>query len=329
VAQLLVSCTALAPKVVIVAGPTASGKSSLALQIARERNGIILNGDSLQVYRGIEILTAQPVSERHYVDGQPQPSLRAKRSNPFFLFLRWIAASGSRPPRNDDCGGIPHRLYGILDLNETCSAGKWLSLIIPEIEKAHNEGKLPIVVGGTGLYLKALMEGLYSMPPSHPDIRLKLQMRSQEDLYTELQKVDPKFASSIEPKDSQRTMRGLELFHSTGKAMSEWQSQKPPPSTFDFEKILLMPPKEELDGRIAARIDQMLEQGVLEEVKTALAQSPSPTAMKAIGLREFGAYLAGECSLEIAKELTLIHTRQYAKRQRTWFRHQFDKQRDI
>ena len=270
-------------KVVIVAGPTASGKSALALKIARENGGIILNGDSLQVYRGLEILTAQP----------------------------------------KDYKTVPHHLYGILDLDETCSAGKWLSLVLPEIRKAHSEGKLPIVVGGTGLYLKALMEGLPSMPSSSPEIRKQLQERPQEELYRELQKIDPDFASNVSVNDLQRTLRGLEVFHSSGKPLSVWQSEKPTPPHFEFEKILLMPPTEELNDRIASRIDQMLEQGVLEEVKAALAKHPSVTAMKAIGLREFGAYIAGECTLEKAKKLTLFHTRQYAKRQRTWFRHQF------
>lgn len=242
---------------------------------------MILNGDSLQVYRGLEILTAQP-----HVDGI-------------------------------------HRLYGFFDLTETCSVGKWLSLVLPEIQRVLDEGKLPIIVGGTGLYLKALMEGLPSLPSAHMDIRQQLEGQDQEDLYTQLQKVDPEFAAHVSRNDRQRILRGLEVFYSSGKPLSTWQTQKPMQTQFEFEKILLMPPKEELEARISVRIDQMLEQGVLDEVTAALAVGPSPTSIKAIGLREFGAYLAGECTLEKAKELTLIHTRQYAKRQRTWFRHQF------
>ncbi len=279
-APSLAYCIALG-KVVVVAGPTASGKSAHALKLAKERDGVILNADSLQVYRGLEILTAQPQAD------------------------------------------AIHRLYGFLDLTETCSAGKWLDLVLPEIRRVLDEGKLPIVVGGTGLYLKVLMEGMPTMPPSNLDIRQQLENQDQEDLYIQLLYKDPNLASHINPNDRQRTLRGLEVFYSSGKPLSAWQTETPMCTPFEFEKILLMPSPAELEVHIATRIDQMLEQGVLDEVRAALAAGPSPTAMKAIGLREFGAYLAGECTLEQAKELTLIHTRQYAKRQRTWFRHQF------
>lgn len=277
------SCIALV-KVVIVAGPTASGKSALALKLAHERGGVILNADSLQVYKGIEILTAQP----------------------------------------QDFQGISHRLYGFLDLSKICSVGLWLDLIHTEIQKAFGEGRVPIVAGGTGLYLKALLEGLPQLPSSFPDIRKELQSISQDELYKELQKNDPHLASQINPHDHQRTLRGLEVYLGTGKPLSEWQGKAPKAPLYDFEKILLMPSKEELEERIVLRIDQMLEDGVIEEVRKALGVNPSVTAMKAIGLREFGAYLSGECSLDEAKELTIIHTRQYAKRQRTWFRHQWN-----
>ncbi len=279
-------CIALA-KVYIVAGSTASGKSALAKRLAQEKNGVILNGDSLQVYRGLEILTDQPSSE--------------------------------------DQKELPHRLYGFLDPQKTWSAGKWLSFVLPEIEKTLKEGRTPIIVGGTGLYLKALSEGISPLPPVHSRIRknLQTQKRSQDSLYDELQTIDPQLAARINPHDRQRTLRGLEVFYGTGKTLSYWQSQKPTPHPYEFEKILLMPPKEELELRIKKRLEDMLEKGVLEEVSRILALSPSTTAMKAIGLREFGSYLRGECSLDKAKELVLIHTRQYAKRQRTWFRHQF------
>jgi len=273
--------------VVIVAGPTASGKSALAKKLAQEKNGVILNGDSLQVYSGLEILTAQPTVE--------------------------------------DQKALPHLLYGFLDPETTWSAGKWISLVLPEIEKILKEGRTPIVVGGTGLYLKALSEGMSPLPSIDPSVRkgLQTQGRSQESLYDELHAIDPELAARIDSNDQQRTLRGLEIFHGTGKPLSYWQSQKPTPPSYEFEKILLMPPKEELEVRIIARLEDMLAKGVLEEVSHFLALSASVTAMKAIGLREFGTYLKGECSLDEAKELILIHTRQYAKRQRTWFRHQF------
>lgn len=274
-------------KVLIVAGPTASGKSSFAFQLAQEKNGVILNGDSLQVYHGLEILTAQP-------------SLKDQQE-------------------------IPHRLYGFLDPKTTCSVGKWRDLVLSEIKKIHENEKLPIVVGGTGLYLKALMEGMSIIPPINPEIRKKLEEkgRSQESLYAELQKVDPDLATRINPHDKQRTLRGLEVFYETGRPLSFWQSQKSENLSYEFEKILLMPSREEEEERIVKRLEEMLEYGALEEIRAFLSQSPSFTAMKAIGLREFGAFLNGECTLEQAKEITFFHTRQYAKRQRTWFRHQF------
>lgn len=282
----MASCIALA-KVVIVAGLTASGKSAFAQELARERNGVILNGDSLQVYRGLEILTAQPSLE--------------------------------------DQKDVPHHFYGFLSLQEAYSAGKWLSLILPAIETAHQEGRLPIVVGGTGLYLKALMEGFSPLPPVTAALRQELQdqKRSQESLYAELQGIDPELAARINPHDQQRTLRGLEVFYSTGRSLSFWQSQKPSPLPYEFEKILLMPSKEDLQVRITHRLEEMLANNVLKEISSVLQQPLSSNAQKAIGLREFGAFLKGQCSFEEAKKLTFFHTCQYAKRQRTWFRHQF------
>lgn len=280
-----VSCTVLA-KVTVIGGPTASGKSSVACQLAQDRNGIILNGDSLQVYAGMEVIT-------------DQPSYQTQKD-------------------------IPHRLYGFLDPTHTYSAGLWLSDVQREIEQSHQQGLLPIVVGGTGFYLKALLEGVSPIPPIDPQVRQDLLMgdASQEELYGELQRVDPVFAKRIHPHDRQRTMRGLEVYEGTGKALSLWQEQKPTPPAYEFETILLMPPKEDLHAKIETRVNAMLAKGVLEEVESLLPQPLSPTALKAIGLREFGAYLEGGCSLEEAKELTVLHTCQYAKRQRTWFRHQ-------
>lgn len=270
-------------KVIVVGGPTASGKSAYAYQLAQTHNGVILNGDSLQVYHGLEILTAQP-------------SLEDQRA-------------------------IPHRLYGILDPSESCSAGRWLSLVLVEIQTAHKKGQLPIVVGGTGFYLKALLEGLSVLPSIDPQIRKDLQNR--DNLYADLERVDPDLARRLNPHDIQRIMRGLEVFYGTGKLLSFWQSQKPAPPSYDFEKILFMCPKEELNRRLEARLDHMLNKGVLEEISRLISHPLFVSAGKAIGFKEFSQFLEGRCSLEEAKMLTLFHTRQYAKRQRTWFRHQF------
>lgn len=271
-------------KVVVIGGPTASGKSTLACKIAQERGGIILNGDSLQVYAGLEILT-------------DQPSYEIQRE-------------------------IPHQLYGFLDPTQSYSAGMWLEDVRQAIDDSHQKGLLPIIVGGTGLYLKTLMEGITPIPPIAPHIREQLTTRN--DLYQELQTVDAALAARLHPNDHQRTLRGLEVFYGTGKPLSEWQRQKPSALPYTFEKILVMPSTDDLREKIALRIESMLTKDVLDEIAAVLSMPPSPTAMKAIGLREFGAYLRGECSLDEAKEMTFIHTCQYAKRQRTWFRHQFE-----
>jgi tRNA dimethylallyltransferase len=170
-----------------------------------------------------------------------------------------------------------------------------------------------------------LLEGVSPIPPIDPQIRQGLLKRgsSQEALYADLQRLDPVFAQRIHPHDRQRTMRGLEVYYGTEKPLSHWQAEKPVPAPYDFETILLMPPKEDLYTKIAERIDGMLSKGVVEEIAALLTQPLSPTALKAIGLREFGLFLEGRCSLEEAKALTIVHSCQYAKRQRTWFRHQF------
>lgn len=274
-------------KVIIVAGPTASGKTAFSQKLAQEKKGVILNGDSLQVYCGLEILTAHPSKE--------------------------------------DQKKISHRLYGFLDPSYSCSVGKWLSLILSEAEGIVKGGRVPIVVGGTGLYLKALIEGLPQIPPIDPSLRqtLQEQARPQESLYKELQAVDPFLAERVKPQDRQRTLRGLEVFYGTGKPLSYWQAHKATPPAYTFEKILLMPPKEILKQRISNRLEGMLKEGVLEEVSAMLDQPISSNAQKAIGFKEFTSYLKGKETLEWAKEQALLHTTQYAKRQRTWFSHQF------
>lgn len=283
--QLSAFCIALG-KVLLIGGPTASGKSDLALEKAKTLDGVIINGDSLQVYRGLEILTAQP-SPQEYQE-------------------------------------VHHHLYSFLDPSQTFSVGKWLPLVMSEIEAALKNNKLPIVVGGTGLYLKSLRDGISMIPSIDPQIRKQLKY-SQEENYAELKKVDPLLAGRLSPQDRQRTQRGLEVFYGTGKPLSFWQAQKPLPSAYEFETYLFMPNKQELENRITLRLHKMLERGVLDEISHIRLSSLSSQARKAIGFQEFEAYLKGEISFEDAFELTLIHTRQYAKRQLTWFRHQFKK----
>lgn len=251
--------------------------------MALEKSGVIINADSLQIYKGLEILTAQPT-----------PQI---------------------------CSEVPHRLYGFLDPSQQFSVGMWLSLALQEIEKALKDNKLPVVVGGTGLYLKALMEGLSHIPSISPEIRERLK-DNQPLNYKELQKVDPLLASRISPHDRQRTYRALEVFYGTGKPLSFWQKQKPRPPSYTFDVQILIPPKEELEKRMALRLQAMVEEGVIDEIEHLLTCHLSTNAKKAIGFPEFIDYIKGKCTFEEAFELTLIHTRQYAKRQLTWFRHQ-------
>jgi tRNA dimethylallyltransferase len=274
-------------KVYVVGGPTASGKSDFAHHLAQKEGGVILNADSLQVYAGLEILTDQPSSSAQHE--------------------------------------IPYGLYGFLDPTQSYSVGMWFSQVLKEIENAHKKGKLPIVVGGTGFYLKTLLEGMTSLPSLDPQIRQELEDRgdTQEFLYHELQNVDKALADRIHPHDHQRTLRGLEVFYGTGMPLSTWQRKKPKPLPYTFETILFMPENEDLRTKISTRIEDMVAKDVLDEVAALLPLPLSPTARKAIGLREFGSFIKGLCSLEQAKELTFIHTCQYAKRQRTWFRNQF------
>ena len=173
--------------------------------------------------------------------------------------------------------------------------GRWLSLILPEIEEAHSRGYVPIVVGGTGFYLKALLEGLPPLSTVDPEVRKALQNR-HDDLYADLMRYDPVLAQKLDPHDRQRILRGLEVFYSTGKPLSFWQSQKPTPFPYTFEKVLLMPSKEDLAVRIEQRLEDMLAHGVLEEVAHVMSTPLSPTASKAIGLKEFQGYLTGQSS---------------------------------
>jgi tRNA dimethylallyltransferase len=272
-------------KVVVIAGPTASGKSAYALHLAKTAQAFIINADSLQVYRDLEILTAQP-------------SLAEQKL-------------------------LPYHLYGILDPQETCSVGRWLPLALAAIKTAHEKGCLPIVVGGTGFYLRALIEGLSPLPSQDADIRAALQTEETTTLYQELQTVDPLLADRLNPNDRQRIMRGVEVFRGTGTPLSFWQASAARPTSYTFESYLFLPPPDVLEARIAQRLENMLKNGVLEEISQALKKPISMGAQKALGFKEFSAHLQGKISLEEAKALTLVHTRQYAKRQRTWFRHQF------
>jgi tRNA dimethylallyltransferase len=278
----------------VVAGPTASGKSDLAVDVAEEFGGVVINADSMQIYEGLEIVTAAP-----------SPAA---------------------------CQRAPHKLYGIRDPAIPCSAGDWVALAVQEICLAHEEGLLPIIVGGTGMYLRTLMTGIAQMPPVASEIRDDVRSRLARDgntaLHAELVAIDPESAARINASDSQRIARAIEIFEATGRTLTDWQeagSETAAGAAYNFKTILLEPPRDLLYATCDARFEKMLASGVLEEIR-ALANrnlDAALPAMKALGIPNLLRHLAGEMSLEEACKASQQVTRNYVKRQGTWFRNQF------
>jgi tRNA dimethylallyltransferase len=313
-------------KIILVGGPTASGKSALALDLARKNNGAIINADAMQIYAGLPILSAQPT----------QAEMRE----------------------------IPHELYGALDPAEASSAGKWLGLATAAIERTFAAGRTPILTGGTGLYFRALLGGLAEIPPIPDAVRQDTQKLyddiGEERFREALATLDPESAARLARNDRQRLIRAYEVAKHTGKPLKEWHNlstssvipakagiqrrspQDPSgnvveqPSRRDrldsgfrrndavFESHLLLPPRDELYAACDQRFTRMLERGAIEEVKALLTRNLDPAlpAMKTIGVREIATYLNGECSLDEATAKAQQATRNYAKRQMTWFRNQ-------
>ncbi|WP_455476664.1 tRNA (adenosine(37)-N6)-dimethylallyltransferase MiaA [Bartonella sp. B41] len=278
--------------ITLIAGPTASGKSALALKIAQEKGAVIINADSMQIYDILSILTARPTK--------------------------------------NDTSIVPHYLYGYVNPTLHYSVGQWLC----DVDKLLSMfvSKSLIFVGGTCLYFYALLEGI-SKIPHVPDVvrqkwRLQLNEKGSENLYCQLLQVDPVLSKKISPRDGQRIIRALEVYEATGKRLSWWQKKKTTPLIMQnhLEKILLIPSRQLLYERINERFNDMVEKGALEEVMAIkkLMLSPILPAMKAIGVREFIAYLDGYKSFEDALETAKTQTRRYAKRQMTWFRNKFD-----
>jgi len=277
---------------VLIAGPTASGKSRLALEIARQRGGIIVNADSLQVYCELRILTARP-------------SL-------------------------DDESAVPHHLYGHVPAATRYSVGQWLGDVAGIIAEARETGVTVVVVGGTGLYFKALIEGLVTTPPLPQEVRERVlreaEGRSAADLHAELAMVDPEDAAAVRPTDRARIIRALEVFEATGRSLVGWRQRPATPvvDPAETERMVLEVDRAELHRRIAARAERMIGEGALEETQAfgTLGLAADVSAMKAIGLRELLDHLAGRSSLEEALAGLKTETRRYAKRQETWFRNQ-------
>jgi tRNA dimethylallyltransferase len=277
------------PHALIVAGPTASGKSALAIAIAERLGGTVINTDSMQVYRELRVLTARPT-----VDEESQ---------------------------------VPHCLYGIRAAAEAGSVAWWRDQALSVMEEARAAGRLPILTGGSGMYFAALTDGLADVPDPGPEARAEARRLLAEQgpaaLHASLAHVDPATAARLKPEDSQRIARAWEVWRGTGLGLAAWQNRRSAPAPWRFTAILLDPPRDALRAAIATRFDAMVRDGALEEVRALLALNldPSLPAMRAHGVPELSAYLRGTLSIQDAGHRTELITGQYTKRQATWFRH--------
>ncbi len=280
------------PALLCILGPTASGKTGLSLALAEEFDGEIVVMDSAQIYRGLQIGSAKPTAE--------------------------------------EASRVPHHLLGVFEWADVCSAARWAACAREVIGEIHGRGKLPILCGGTFLYLRALMEGLHPLPADDAGIRQTLEHRAVREgvpaLHAELARQDPVTAARIHPNDTQRTLRALEILAQTGQGREALIASAQPVSSWNGSvlKFALMPGnREELRARIAERFHQMLAQGLWQEVREVYADpefDPALPVLKAVGYRQLFAALDGRQTEEQAVERAIIATRQYAKRQLTWLR---------
>ncbi|MBR2299285.1 MAG: tRNA (adenosine(37)-N6)-dimethylallyltransferase MiaA [Alphaproteobacteria bacterium] len=281
-------------KVIVIAGPTASGKSALAIDLALALNGVVINADSMQVYKDMPIVSAVPTAE--------------------------------------DKAKVEHRLYEIYDPSFRGNVVDWLKSAVAEIRDVWSQGKTPVVVGGTGLYLENLIKGMTPIPATPEDIRQKVQKMIDTEgvaaVHQKLAEVDPKSGQKIAENDASRIKRAYEVFLHTGEPMSVWQKkpliQNLPEAKFFVIKIC--PSVEELDRLSYARFDAMVQNGVIDEVQKLYKRKldPSLPAMKALGVPELIEYMRGKTNVYLAVQNAKLHTRQYAKRQRTWFKNRLD-----
>jgi len=282
-------------KVLVIGGPTASGKSGLAVSLAEALDGIVINGDSMQVYDGLPLLAAQPAAE--------------------------------------DLAAAPHRLYRALAPDDPCSAARWRDMALAEIAAAEAAGKLPIIVGGTGFYLKTLMKGISPIPDIPQTVRDALNAQlagiGNKAFHALLAEKDPVMAARLAPGNSQRLVRAMEVLVHTGKSLAVWQEGAPvgTPAHLSFTLVTLLPPRAQLYAQCNKRFDVMLESGALAEAAAFTKAYPQQTAAqvplkKALGYPELAAYQRGDITLEEAKTKAAQSTRHYAKRQMTWFRNQ-------
>jgi len=276
------------PPLVVIAGPTASGKSALALALAQQSGGVIVNADSAQVYRDLPILSAAPIEEERAI--------------------------------------AEHRLYGVLDGALPCSAADWAAMARREIADVHSSGRLPILVGGTGLYLRSLIDGIAPVPPIDPAIRRSVREAAVETNRAELERLDPQAAARLNPSDRARIARALEVVLSSGRTIGEWHKRREGGigAEVELRPLILLPPRDWLQARCDARFAAMVDQGAVGEVEALLARGLDPRlpVMRAIGVREIAAHLDGSATLAKTIAAGQLATRQYAKRQYTWFANQ-------
>jgi tRNA dimethylallyltransferase len=277
---------------VLIAGPTASGKSALALELAQSTGGVIINADSMQVYRDLRVITARP---------SPEEEAR-----------------------------LPHRLYGHVDAAVNFSAGHWVVDAAAALKEARAQNRLAIFTGGSGLYFKALTRGLSAVPPIPAELRESVRTRLERDgveaLHAQLAQRDPASAERLKPRDRTRIARALEVIEATGRSLTDWHRDGLPPllPPGTFRALFLEPDRDWLYARIDARFDAMLKTGAVQEVAALAARGLDPLlpAMKAHGVPALIRHLRGEITLEEAALIGRADTRHYAKRQFTWFRHQ-------
>ena len=280
-------------KIILIAGPTASGKSYFALELSKKLKGEIVNADSMQVYKQLQILTARP--------------------------------------QKKDLKKIKHHLYGFCDVRKNYSTGEWLKLLLKKIKDIRKRKKIPIIVGGTGLYFKALTDGLVKIPKIPIKVRNKIRLLQtklgQKKFYNRLLKLDPLIKNTIEKNDVQRSIRAYEIKNYTKISIIKWfKKTKKYISSDEFIKIYIDYPRESLIKRINSRVDDMFINGAIEEVRrfNKLKVKGENSSNKVIGIKEITHLLNKQCTLEQAKELIAIKTRQYAKRQATWARGQMN-----
>jgi len=272
------------PPVIILLGPTGVGKTSVSIELALILGTEIISADSMQIYRHMDIGTGKPSEEQ--------------------------------------LNKVPHHMIDIVEPSEDFSAGMFVDMVIPIIERLHRDGKVPIITGGTGLYIKTITRGLFKGPPADWALReelLKMEEKDHGSLYEYLKRVDPEAASSINPSDIRRTLRALEVSLLGGMRFSQAKERLTKPLPYEFIKIGLTRKREELYEIVNKRVDEMLSKGLLKEAESVLEMNPSRTALQAIGYKELFSYLRGECSLKEAVSLIKRNTRRYAKRQFTWF----------